>query len=165
MQTQTAYTRTKRTPRLSSWQQEQTAKQAYAKTTFRQPSFYLYKDDPKHRAIVTVYLTLVDNLLQTNSINVVLTHHRTERRYNHISLASLRRLSSIAPLPLLTDEQFTSVNEALVAADMLDAGKEQAARQPELHTKKGFRLIDRVDAAIAYGQVSEMVNDTEQVAA
>jgi hypothetical protein len=41
-----------------------------------------------------------------------------------------------------------------VADEMLAAGKAQA-----------FRLIDRVDAAIAYGQVAEMVNDTEQVAA
>jgi hypothetical protein len=156
MQTLTAPFHGKRTPRLSSWQQEQTAKQAYAKTTFRQPSFYLYKDDPKHRAIVTVYLTLVDNLLQANSINVVLTHHRTERRYNHISLASLRRLSSIAPLPLLTDEQFTAINEALVADEMLNAAKEQADRKPELHTKKGFRLIDRFDAAIQIGTLHEL---------
>jgi hypothetical protein len=154
MQTLTAPFHGKRTPRLSSWQQEQTAKQAYAKTTFRQPSFYLYKDDPKHRAIVTVYLTLVDNLLQANSINVVLTHHRTERRYNHISLASLRRLSSIAPLPLLTDEQFTAINEALVADEMLAAATMQANR-----------LLNRAVTAVAIGKAAEAMAPEETVAA
>jgi hypothetical protein len=146
-------------PRISTWKQVQAAKEAYSKTTFRQPSFWLHKDDPKHRAIVTVYFTLTDNQIHSDAINVVLTHHRTERRYSHITLASLHRLSRIAPLPLLSDAQFEALDNAAVAAAMLKAGQEQADRKPELKTRKGYQLIDRVDAAIAYGQVEEMVNE------
>jgi hypothetical protein len=153
-QTQVAF-HGKRTPRLSSWQQEQTAKQEYSKLSYRSPNFLWSKTDPKHRATVSVYMTLVDNrITKTNAVISRSFYRGGERRYSNVSLASLRRLSSIAPLPLLTDEQFTAINEALVADEMLAAGKAQA-----------FRLIDRVDAAIAYGQVAEMVNDTEQVAA
>jgi hypothetical protein len=137
-------------PRISAWQQAQAAKEAYSKTTFKQPSFWLYKDDPKHRATVTVYFTLTDNQIHSDAINVVLTHHRTERRYSHITLASLHRLSRIAPLPLLSDAQFEALDNAAVAAEMLAAAHAQ---------QETFRLIDRVDAAIAYGQVEEMVNE------
>lgn len=42
------------------------------------------------------------------------------------------------------------------AQEMLAAGKAQ---------QEQFRLIDRVDAAIAYGQVAEMFNDQHEVAA
>jgi hypothetical protein len=137
-------------PRISTWKQVQAAKEAYSKTTFKQPSFWLHKDDPKHRAIVTVYFTLTDNQIHSDAINVVLTHHRTERRYSHITLASLHRLSRIAPLPLLSDAQFEALDNAAVAAEMLAAAHAQ---------QETFRLIDRVDAAIAYGQVEEMVNE------
>jgi hypothetical protein len=141
-------------PRISTWKQVQAAKEAYSKTTFRQPSFWLHKDDPKHRAIVTVYFEATDNKININKINVVLTHHRTERRYSHITLASLHRLSRIAPLPLLSDAQFEALDNAAVAADMLAAGQAQ---------QETFRLIDRVDAAIAYGQVEEMVNERHEM--
>jgi hypothetical protein len=138
-------------PRISTWKQVQAAKEAYSKTTFRQPSFWLHKDDPKHRAIVTVYFTLTDNQIHSDAINVVLTHHRTERRYSHITLASLHRLSRIAPLPLLSDAQFEALDNAAVAA-----GQEQADRKPELKTRKGYQLIDRVDAAIEIGVLHEL---------
>jgi hypothetical protein len=144
-------------PRISTWKQVQAAKEAYSKTTFRQPSFWLHKDDPKHRATVTVYFTLTDNQIHSDAINVVLTHHRTERRYSHITLASLHRLSRIAPLPLLSDAQFEALDNAAVAAEMLKRAAAESNRKPGRDSE--FRLIDRVDAAIAYGQVEEMVNE------
>jgi hypothetical protein len=152
----------KRTPRLSSWQQEQTAKQQYSKTTFRQPHFdWRSKDTAKYRAGVTVYLTLTDNQINTQAINVVVSrgyYRGGERRYNHISLASLRRLSSIAPLPLLTDEQFTAINEALVADEMLAAGKAQAFRLPD-HD----RINAHADADIAVIETFEKLADAAMV--
>lgn len=148
-------------PHLTRWQAEQQAQQEISKYQFRAPSFWLYRDDPAHRANVTVYLTLKNNIVET--ANVVLTHHRTERRYNHITIASLKRLSSIAPLPLLTADQFAAMDEAMVAAEMLTAARAQADRKPGQDAD--FRLLDRVDAAIAYGQVAEMVNDEHEVAA
>jgi hypothetical protein len=134
-------------PRISAWQQAQAAKEAYSKTTFKQPSFWLYKDDPKHRAIVTVYFEATDNKININKINVVLTHHRTERRYSHITLASLHRLSRIAPLPLLSDAQFEALDNAAVAAEMLAAAHAQ---------QETFRLIDRVDAALEIGMLHQL---------
>jgi hypothetical protein len=50
-----------------------------------------------------------------------------------------------------------------LAKQMLSVAAAEANRKPGRDSE--FRLIDRVDAAIAYGQVAEMVNDTEQVAA
>jgi hypothetical protein len=134
-------------PRISAWQQAQAAKEAYSKTTFKQPSFWLYKDDPKHRATVTVYFTLTDNQIHSDAINVVLTHHRTERRYSHITLASLHRLSRIAPLPLLSDAQFEALDNAAVADEMLAVAHAQ---------QETFRLIDRVDAALEIGVLHEL---------
>jgi hypothetical protein len=134
-------------PRISTWKQVQAAKEAYSKTTFRQPSFWLHKDDPKHRAIVTVYFTLTDNQIHSDAINVVLTHHRTERRYSHITLASLHRLSRIAPLPLLSDAQFEALDNAAVADEMLASGHAQ---------QETFRLIDRVDVAMQVGVLHEL---------
>jgi hypothetical protein len=134
-------------PRISTWKQVQAAKEAYSKTTFRQPSFWLHKDDPKHRAIVTVYFEATDNKININKINVVLTHHRTERRYSHITLASLHRLSRIAPLPLLSDAQFEALDNAAVAAEMLAAAHAQ---------QDAFRLVDRVEDALKIGTLHEL---------
>jgi hypothetical protein len=143
-------------PRISTWKQVQAAKEAYSKTTFRQPSFWLHKDDPKHRAIVTVYLTLVNDIPDTDKINAVITHHRTERHYNHITFSSLRRLSALSTTPLLSADTFAKIEAALVAAEMLAAGQEQADRKPELKTRSGYRLIDRVDAALEIGVLHEL---------
>jgi hypothetical protein len=155
----------KQPTRLTRWQIEQVTAAQTPRITFRSPSFYLYKDDPKHRAIVTVYLTLVNDIPDTDKINAVITHHRTERHYNHISFSSLRRLSALSTTPLLSADTFAKIEAALVADEMLAAGQEQADRKPELKTRSGYRLIDRVDAAIAYGQVEEMVNERHETEA
>jgi hypothetical protein len=151
-------------PRISTWKQVQAAKEAYSKTTFRQPSFWLHKDDPKHRAIVTVYLTLVNDIPDTDKINAVITHHRTERHYNHISFSSLRRLSALSTTPLLSADTFAKIESALVADEMLAAGQEQADRKPELKTRKGYSPIPNhamIDA-LAAADIAQL-KETEAV--
>jgi hypothetical protein len=138
-------------PRISTWKQVQAAKEAYSKTTFRQPHFdWRSKDTAKYRAGVTVYLEFTNDQINSKKINVVVTrgfYRGGERRYMHITLASLRRLSRIAPLPLLSNAQFEALDNAAVADEMLQAAHAQ---------QDTFRLIDRVDAAIQIGKLHEL---------
>jgi hypothetical protein len=113
---------------------------------------------------VTVYLTLVNDIPDTDKINAVITHHRTERHYNHISFSSLRRLSALSTTPLLSADTFAKIESALVADEMLAAGQEQADRKPELKTRKGYSPIPNhamIDA-LAAADIAQL-KETEAV--
>lgn len=132
---------------LRRWQVEQAAQREISRTSYRSPNFVWRKDAPRNRAQVTVYLTLTDNRITTNNVVISRNFYRGgERRYSNVSLASLRRLSALAPLPLLTDAQFEAAGLVLVAQEMLAAGKAQQSK-----------LADRIDAALAVGQAAELM--------
>jgi hypothetical protein len=115
-------------PRLTAWQIEQVVKPQSPKITYRAPHFdWRSKEISKYRAGVTVYLTLKDNIPTTWNVIVARGFYRGgERCYKHVSLASLKRLSRIGPMPLLSDETFRAIELSLVADEMLEAAKELA---------------------------------------
>ena len=147
----------RKTTHLSRWQFEQIALKELSRTQYRAPNFLWRNDSPRQRAAVTVYLTIKDNIIETTNVVISRNYYRGgERRYNNVTLASLRRLSALPSMPLVTEERFAATGAARIAQEMLDAGKAQ---------QEQFRLLDRVDAAIAYGQVQEMVNSQHEVEA
>ena len=146
----------RKTTHLSRWQAEQRAQQEISRTQYRAPNFLWRNDSPRNRAGVTVYLTLKDDIIEIEKTHVVISrnyYRGGERRYNNVTLASLRRLSALPSVPLVTAERFAATEAAQVAKEMLDAAQAQQEK---------FRLLDRVDAAIAYGQVQEMVNEQHE---
>jgi hypothetical protein len=141
----------KRTPRLTQTQiahfQHQTPR-----IRLRHPSYVWSPNGGSKRASIQFQLTFLNDTLTEAQVIIQRNFYRGgQRTYKNLTLATLRRFNSIFITPLLSDEQFAALERERIAQDMLAAGH---AQNPQ-----AFRLLDRVNDAIIYGQAAELLND------